>query len=58
MALNMIDTDRAKDASAEELLQQLESDRAKGLTPEEAAKRLTEYGPNEIPEKKQSGTSV
>jgi H+-transporting ATPase len=44
--------DKAKDTSADELMQQLDTS-DEGLSSDEADKRLEKYGPNEITEKKQ-----
>ncbi len=52
MTLNLIDSDSAKNAKVDELIQRLGSNKEKGLSCEEVQKRLTDYGPNEIPEKK------
>ena len=40
--------------SAKEVLNELNSNVAQGLTSEEAGKRLLEYGPNKLPEKKKT----
>lgn len=44
--------DEAAKLSIEEVLRRLGTDPNRGLSSEEAARRLREYGPNEIPEKK------
>jgi H+-transporting ATPase len=45
--------DKARETPVEELMRQLDSSKD-GLSSEEAGKRLEEYGPNEITEKKQN----
>ena len=48
-----LSTEQAKKASADELLQGLSATK-KGLSSSEAKERLQQYGPNEIPEKKEN----
>ena len=47
----LLSTEEAKKANIDELLEKLAADQ-KGLSSQEAEKRLQQYGPNEIPEKK------
>ena len=54
MPENLIDKNTAEKINIEDLLKQLGSDPKKGLTSQEVEKRLAEYGPNEIEEKKES----
>jgi len=51
MDQNSLTTDEAKEADIDELLKKLSADQ-KGLSSSEAEKRLQQYGPNEIQEKK------
>ncbi|HEX3013414.1 MAG TPA: cation-transporting P-type ATPase [Methanobacterium sp.] len=51
MDKKVINADEAKKSSFEELLKKLSSDKG-GISSSEAQKRLQEYGPNEISEKK------
>ena len=50
----IIDTEKAKDISIEDILSQLNSSEKTGLTSEEHAKRIELYGKNEITEEKES----
>jgi H+-transporting ATPase len=50
----IIDTEKAKDISTDDILSQLNSSPATGLTSEEHAKRIEAYGKNEITEEKES----
>ena len=51
MTTNILNSEKAKNMSAEEIFSQLSTSK-KGLTSEEAKKRLEQYGYNELPEKK------
>lgn len=51
--MSFIDIEKAKGMSADELYKTLDSS-ANGLTGDEARKRLTEVGPNSLPEKKKN----
>ncbi len=51
---NLIDTDTAKKTPVDDLVKQFNTDKTKGLTASDAQSRIQEYGPNEIPEKKQN----
>ena len=48
---SILSTDKAKETYIDELFQKLSSSK-NGLSSSEAEKRLQQYGPNEIPEKK------
>ena len=50
----IIDTEKAKDISIEDILSQLNASKDKGLTSEEHAERIKSYGTNEITEKEES----
>ena len=51
MSQSLLTTEEAKKANIDELLSKLSADKG-GLSSSEAEKRLVQYGPNEIPEKK------
>ncbi|MEW5820508.1 MAG: plasma-membrane proton-efflux P-type ATPase, partial [Cyanobacteriota bacterium] len=54
MAENLIDVEKAKEISSEEIIKNLSTDMEKGLTEDIANQRLKEYGYNEITEKEES----
>jgi H+-transporting ATPase len=51
MSQGLLTTEEAKKANIDELLNKLSADKG-GLSSSTAEKRLLQYGPNEIPEKK------
>jgi H+-transporting ATPase len=54
MSGNYKQTEEDKDKTVDQILQELKVDRTKGLSDEDAAKRLKEFGYNQITEKKTS----
>jgi len=54
MSGNYKQTEEDKDKTVDQILQELKVDRTKGLSEEDAAKRLKEFGYNQITEKKTS----
>ena len=50
----IIDTEKAKDISVEDILSQLETSQDQGLSSEEHAKRIETFGANEITEEKEN----